>query len=292
MGKKSKRRNYYEKGTDYVNESDGDSQVREKNGSEEAYEGDMSRSHQDPPPVTVTRGRDVGKSREDQLGFDLQPYTHTVYETTQTIAVLQKQFHKLSEQYLKHAADIENVTEIYLQFSNLERDVREKDAKIQRQKDTIIELRSFREDEEVKLAKQRERVQEDEKRLEKEKEDHGKRLKKEEDRLEVRKAEMEVEKQKVLEEALRKQKEKAEAEEQQRKSDMADLQAAEDELTKKLEAKQKKMEDLQEQLKAVKGTLDDSEAAKAMYKKGKEELEAKLRKVQNEFGLTTQKPEF
>lgn len=291
MGKKNKRTNHGDGKTDDGNESNCESQVREENEAEETYEGDMSRSHQDPPAVPVTRGRHIGNIREDQLVFNLQPYTETVYETTQAMAVVEKKFRNLNEQYLKHARDIENVTKIHLQLSNFERDAREKNAKIQRQKDTIRELKSFHQDEETKLEKQRQKIQEDEKRLEKAREDHGIKVKKEEKRLEVREAEMELEKEKELEKALRKQREKVAAEEQQRKREMAGLQAAKNELSKKLDTKEKKMEELKGQLKTVKGTLDDTEAAKTMYKRRKEEFEVELRKVQNEFGLTTETPE-
>ncbi|CZR58808.1 uncharacterized protein PAC_08700 [Phialocephala subalpina] len=235
------------------------------------------------PGVAVTEG---------QPSFNLQPYTETIWETTRGIVAIQKQFEKLSELYTKHAKDIENVTEVHLKLSKSRNECNYKDAKIRQQKNTITELITLRKEEETNLAKIRDRLNEDKKRLWEEKEEQDRRTKKVEKFMEARRAEMKLEMEKMLADRMREQEKEVRAREDQRKKELCNLQAENKKLSKDLEMKEKRIEELTRQLKAMKDDFDDIKTVKTVYKEEKENLEAKLHEVQNEFGLTSKTPDF
>jgi hypothetical protein len=70
----------------------------------------------------INRGENANRGKSHYSEFEggegpsssmLQPYTQTVLETTRAIAVVQKNFEKLNELYIKHIEDIEKAPEIY-----------------------------------------------------------------------------------------------------------------------------------------------------------------------------------
>lgn len=296
---KDKRGYQAEEWLEFANQSDDDGQGLHSNGTVQANGGDNAARRQN----QRQNHRSGQVAREAQSSSTLQPYTNTVVDTTKAIAAVQTQLEKLSELYIKHAADIENVTEVHRKFFKLQNECSYKDDRIRRMKYTIAELRTTTQEEEAKLAEQREKVKQDEKKLKEEKDAQEKRAAKADKSIEAQKAQMELEMKKVLDSRQRKQEEEHKirmkqlekemsVKEDSTKKKMQGLEAEKKRLSDDLERKKKQIEELTKKWSAKSEELDDIVAAKTSYKKQKEDLEVKLNEIQNEFGLNTKTADF
>ncbi|KUJ12523.1 uncharacterized protein LY89DRAFT_209467 [Mollisia scopiformis] len=277
MGKKGKRGNRDEGVPEGANESDNGCQAQESNdiGEVNGRENASRSQYHDSGQVSTA----------DEPEFTLQPYTKTVFETTQSIAVVQKNLERLNELYIKHADRIQQIPKVHRERDTLRTECEYKNEKIRRQKREIAELKSESREEEQRLGKIREELQQDRDKLKAEKEKQVAKAEKADKSLVALKATLDLEMEKELASRTQQLEAKMTSREDERKKKLSNLEAEKKKQSDNLAQEQKK-------LRTVQADLDDNRAAKILYKQQKEELEATLKEIQNEFDLTRQDADF
>jgi DNA repair exonuclease SbcCD ATPase subunit len=279
------------------NESDygNANQLRETNGAGHGNRGETSSG-----PNNLPRSAAIN---QDQSSSKLQPYTQTVRETTRAIAAAQITMQNLNDMYLKHVDEIENVPNVYQQLSKLKKECVHKNEKINRQKHTIIELKTESREQEAEFAERRAKLEKDEGEIERLKQDQLKKAAKAEKSMDLLKLEIRHKLEEEFKDRKNEQEKQHRARMKQLEDQMSSLKSEWDGKMKQLDAENMKLSndlgatearirELVDQLKTAKDDLDDAKTAKTVYKKEKESLEVELRAVQNEFGLKTQTTDF
>ncbi|KAF8847043.1 hypothetical protein BDZ45DRAFT_682127 [Acephala macrosclerotiorum] len=295
MARKNRRGDQYEYWNRPGNGSDYENQSRGSNGVDNGHRGEDTNDRENNHSATAIS--------DDQSNFNLLPYTSALWQATQAIEAAQKKVENVNDLYIAHAKEIEKVPEVHRRLAKLYDECVYKDRRIKQQKNTIVELQLESKDKEADLAKRKAELEEDAEKLRVEKEEQVKKAQKAEKSIDIRKAELKHKMQKELAD-LKEEQDKDynsrlnELEDTRRtqgdewKNKLNILEADNKKLLGDLKMREKKIEDLEEQLKKTEDRLEDSEAAKTLYKKQKEDLEARYNEVQNEFGLTTQTTDF
>ncbi|CZR66413.1 uncharacterized protein PAC_16314 [Phialocephala subalpina] len=295
MARKNRRGDQYEYWNGPGNGSDYENQSRGSNGVDNGHRGEDANDQENNHSTTAIS--------DDQSNFNLLPYTSALWRATQAFAAAQKEVENVNDLYIAHAKEIEKVPEVHRRLAKLYDECVYKDRRIKQQKNTIAELQLESKDKEADLAKRRAKLEEDAEKLGAEKEEQVKKAQKAEKSMDVRKAELKHNMEKELAD-LKEEQDKNynsrlnELEDTKRKqgdewkNKLNILEADNKKLLGDLKLREKQIEDLEGQLKKTGDRLEDSEAAKTLYKKQKEDLEARYKEIQNEFGLTTQTTDF
>jgi chromosome segregation ATPase len=240
---------------------------------------------------------------ESQLTSNLDPFTQAAKTTVRHLSETQAAIQSLSDMYAKHASDVEQIAEIQRRLSELEKECREKDEKIRKQKDGLIVILEAGRDKEDKLKEREQDIIQDRKALDLEREDFARSR----DNAEKRSKMLEAERQRKQDEELKTLKAAQERElehEMERlgqerdrldndyRKTLTDLKADMAKLSEDLKVEKKRNEESRGDLASAEAKCDDLNRVKDSFKQETKELKMRLKAMENEFGLGCQGIEF
>lgn len=233
----------------------------------------------------------------------LGEYTQASKDTIQSMLVTHRAIKNLADQYARHIADIEETARIRRSFNDLQEQCRFKDKKINNQKITINTLRGESHEQEERLAREEQHLAEERVELEREIERMAKdketavkrrimqeaelknKLDKELEKLKTGYEQQFSDRKRSLEADLQSQREKNEKQ-------LVDLEGKNNMLLERLKGYQQRIEEQAKELAKVKEDCEDQEMMKQSLKGETRTLKAKLKMMENEFGLNTETTEY
>jgi chromosome segregation ATPase len=247
--------------------------------------------------------RQRGGTDESQSCLNLGAFTQAANDTVQHMAETHEAIKHLSELYIKHTRDIEEIPKIQQRSKDLESLCKEKDERIKMHRHTISTLKEMSREKEQEFAEEKAKIQKERDELDAEKMKFDKYKENAEKRIKAQEAEQrnrqEKELQKLkaeqdrecdnhkdrLEQDLKKQKD-------QIKKRLTDLEAAKKTLSEELEERKQTIKELEVMLRDSQDKYDDLTRVKNSFKEEKQKLEVRLRMIEDEFALNGQTTEF
>jgi chromosome segregation ATPase len=252
--------------------------------------------------ISGGRNRSRGDA-QSQPSLDLGPYTENVDHLLQNMRRTHNALKDLSITYGKHVSDINKAHTILRRCKELEEICKDKDEEIQEQQHAIRTLEKMDRQKEDKYRQQVEEISTERVKLAKDRADFEKTRDILDKETTLLRAELKSKQEKELKELIVQQKKQFESQKEQLEEDMKkkedegekrliDLDAVNRQLSVKLEARQKQVDQLQTNLTEAQENIEDLKQIKTSLKIEKQELETRLKKLKEEFALSTRTTGF